>query len=78
MHMRKLLLLLFAVVFYAMQANAQQVVTGKVTDEKGSPLSEVSIVVKGTKTGTVSRNDGTYSLTVPASAKVLVFSYVHQ
>jgi TonB-linked SusC/RagA family outer membrane protein len=76
--MRKLLLLLFAFVFFAAQAMAQKVVTGKVTDDKGSPLGEVSVIVKGTKTGTVSKNDGTYSLTVPAGATTLVFSYVHQ
>jgi TonB-linked SusC/RagA family outer membrane protein len=76
--MRKLLLLLFAFVFFAAQAMAQKVVTGKVTDDKGAPLSEVSVIVKGTKTGTVTKSDGTYSLTVPAGATTLVFSYVHQ
>ena len=78
MHMRKLLLLLFAFVFFAVQAMAQKVVTGKVTDDKGAPLGEVSIIVKGTKTGTVSKSDGMYSLTVPSGATTLVFSYVHQ
>lgn len=76
--MRKLLLLLFAFVFFAVEAMAQKVVTGKVTDDKGAPLSEVSVIVKGTKTGTVTKSDGSYSLSVPAGATTLVFSYVHQ
>ena len=36
--MRKLYLLLMGVVFFAMQANAQRTITGKVTDEKGNPI----------------------------------------
>ncbi len=76
MHMRKLLLLLTGVVVFAIQAMAQRTVTGKVTDEKGNPLANVSIIVRGTSTGTTSKQDGTYSLLVPANAKALVFSSV--
>lgn len=52
-------------------------VTGKVTDEKGEPLPNVSIVVRGTNTGTATAADGTYSISVPANARVLVFSSVN-
>ncbi|MBM3415129.1 MAG: TonB-dependent receptor [Bacteroidetes bacterium] len=74
--MRKLYLLLLGVVFFAAQALAQRTVTGKVTDEKGNPLANVSVLVRGTTTGTTTKEDGTYSLTVPANAKALVFSSV--
>lgn len=74
--MRKLFLLLWGVVFFAFQALAQRTITGKVTDEKGAPLQNVSVMVRGTTTGTVTKADGTYSLAVPASAKALVFSAV--
>lgn len=74
--MRKLYLLLLGVVFFATQAMAQRTVTGKVTDEKGNPIANVSVVVRGTTTGTTTKEDGTYSLTVPANAKALVFSSV--
>ena len=74
--MRKLYLLLMGVVFFATQALAQRTVTGKVTDEKGSPLANVSVLVRGTTTGTTTKDDGSYSLTVPANAKALVFSAV--
>jgi TonB-linked SusC/RagA family outer membrane protein len=74
--MRKLFLLLWGVVFFAAQAMAQRIITGKVTDEKGNPVSNVSVLVRGTTTGTTTKADGTYSLEVPANAKALVFSSV--
>ena len=74
--MRKLYLLLMGVVFIATQALAQRTLTGKVTDDKGAPVSNASITVKGTKVGAVTKADGSYSLSVPATAKILVFSSV--
>jgi TonB-linked SusC/RagA family outer membrane protein len=75
--MRKLLLLLMAVVLAIGQLCAQQrTITGKVTDDKGAAVANASVVVKGTNTGTVTKSDGSYTLTVPANAKVLVFSSV--
>src|SRR5258705_10073333 len=76
MLMRKLFLLLWGVVFFAAQALAQRTISGKVTNEKGTPLQNVSVMVRGTTTGTITKADGTYSLTVPANAKALVFSAV--
>ena len=57
-------------------AIAQKTVTGVVTDETKSPLPGVSIVVKGTNVGTVSDVDGKFSLSVPESAKTLMFSFI--
>src|SRR5690606_34540129 len=51
-------------------------VTGKVTDDKGNPIPNASVLVKGTSTGTTTKTDGTYSLNVPAGATTLVFSSV--
>ncbi|TMI65963.1 MAG: TonB-dependent receptor [Bacteroidetes bacterium] len=74
--MRKIYLLLVGIVLFSQPLFAQKTVTGKVTDEKGDPLANVSIQVKGTNTGTTSKPDGTYSLLVPATGKVLVFTFV--
>ncbi|HSU26899.1 MAG TPA: SusC/RagA family TonB-linked outer membrane protein [Chitinophagaceae bacterium] len=74
--MRKLFLLLGSIVFFAVQALAQRTVTGKVTDEKGAPLPNVSVMVRGTTTGTVTKQDGSFTLIIPANAKALVFSSV--
>ncbi|TDE10506.1 SusC/RagA family TonB-linked outer membrane protein [Dyadobacter psychrotolerans] len=51
-------------------------ISGKVTDEKGDGLPGVSIIVKGTQTGSTTNVDGTYSLAVPDSKAVLIFSFV--
>ncbi len=59
-------------------ASAQRKITGKVTDSNGNPVPNASVVVKGTSVGTVTENDGSYSLTVPASGKILVFSSLNQ
>jgi len=50
-------------------------VSGKVTSEDGEPLPGVSVLVKGTSTGTATSADGTYQLTVPETA-TLVFSFI--
>ncbi len=56
---------------------AQKTITGIVTDANdGSVLPGVSVVVKGTTTGTVTDNNGAYSLKVPASATALLFSFI--
>jgi TonB-linked SusC/RagA family outer membrane protein len=51
-------------------------VTGRVTDEKGEGLPGVSVVVKGTTTGTATDVNGGYSLNVPDPNGTLVFSFV--
>jgi iron complex outermembrane receptor protein len=55
---------------------AQRTISGTVTDETGEALIGAYITVKGLSTGTVADIDGTYSLTVPAGSKVLVFSFL--
>lgn len=59
-------------------ANAQQkTITGKVTSsEDGSTVPGVSVAVKGTTLGTITNINGEYSLSVPADATTLVFSFV--
>jgi TonB-dependent starch-binding outer membrane protein SusC len=74
--MRKLLVALTVVLLFSGQLLAQKTITGTVTDDKGNPIPNVSVVVRGSNTGTVTKQDGSYSLTVSASAKALVFSSV--
>lgn len=75
--MRKLFLLLFGVVFFALQAMAQQrTITGKVIDEKGQPVANASVMVKGTTVGTTTKADGTFTLPVSASAEILTVSAI--
>jgi len=52
-------------------------ISGRVTSqEDGSPLPGVAILVKGTTVGTISDLDGNYTLSVPEDAQALVFSFV--
>ena len=58
-----------------LQAQEYQV-AGKVTESSGESLPGVNIVEKGTTSGTVTDEDGDYSLTVSGPEAILVFSYV--
>jgi TonB-linked SusC/RagA family outer membrane protein len=52
-------------------------ITGRVTDETGSPLSGVSVTLRGTNTGASTNTDGKYTINVPdLNAGVLVFTFV--
>lgn len=74
--MRKIVSLLSVLMLFASFALAQNRISGKVTDASGNPIPNVSVIVKGTSEGTVTHIDGSFSLSVPASAKKLVFSSI--
>ena len=76
--MKKLLLVSLCFLLSSMQIFAQgRTVTGKVTDkDDGGAIPGVSVVVKGTKIGVVTKADGTYTITVPATGKELQFSFI--
>lgn len=60
----------------SVQNQQTQSFSGKVTDSSGAPLPGVTIVIKGSTTGTVTNADGEYSLSDVSSDHVLVFSFV--
>ena len=74
---KPILLGAFACLFAIFSQAQTKTVTGKVTDSKdGSPLAGVSVVAKGTKAGTQTGEDGSFKVTIPASANTLVISSV--
>jgi hypothetical protein len=75
--MRKSFLFLLGFMFFSLVTFAQKKITGKVTDEQGNPLVGVSIVAKGTKFGGITDATGAYSISVPPSASVLIFSLLN-
>ena len=57
--------------------SAQQItVTGRVTDSSGDPIPWADVYQKGTSTGTVTDDDGSYSIKVSSSEAVLVASFI--
>lgn len=56
--------------------NRALIIRGKVVDDKGLPLSGVSIQLKGTGIGTVSGSEGGYSINAPDGDGTLVFSFI--
>jgi len=75
--MKKIVLLLGVFLLCTSLVFAQKTISGKVTSkDDGSALPGVTVVVKGTTTGTVTDNDGNYKLTVPATAVTLQFSFI--
>lgn len=69
-----LMLLLCLPVFTWAQSKT---VTGKITDAaNGIPVPGASVTAKGSRTGTSSQADGSFTLTIPASATTLTISGV--
>ncbi len=54
----------------------QRTISGKITDEPGEPLPGVTVLIKGTTTGTVSDFEGNYTIHGVSSDQILVFSFV--
>lgn len=67
-----LILLLFGLTVFAQQ----KVITGRVTDIDGNGIPGVSVLAKGSSSGTQSGSDGSYSLSVANDVSTLVFSSV--
>jgi TonB-linked SusC/RagA family outer membrane protein len=56
-------------------AQTERTVTGVVKDDTGETLPSATVVIKGTTKGTVTDFDGNYSLVVPSSETILVYSF---
>ncbi len=67
-------LLMLSLSLLSTSVRGQNTVTGQVTDQSGEALIGVTIMVKGTGTGSVTDFDGNYEISASAS-DTLVFSY---
>lgn len=75
--MRRLLMLMLGVLCTITQLLAQtRTVSGSVTDEKGAPIPNASVLIKGTNNGVTTAADGSFSINVPANANTLSISSV--
>ena len=76
--MRKIYCLSLLLLFATFSLIAQEsVITGKVTGTDNTPLAGVTVSVAGTRSQTTTDADGIYSITVPANATELVFTYIN-
>ncbi|MDS1032443.1 carboxypeptidase-like regulatory domain-containing protein [Porphyromonadaceae sp. NP-X] len=73
--MKKLLLLNF-LLFITLSVFSQNIqLQGVVVGQGNEPLPGVNVVVKGTTNGTITNNEGQFSINVPSTG-ILVISYV--
>lgn len=81
MTMRKLykhlsLTALLALFVASIAVGQERAISGTVTDETGSGMPGVNVLVKGTNIGTATSADGTFRLSVPSDQAVLVVSFI--
>ena len=75
--MRKFLLVLFSCAFVLSSWAQERTISGKVSSQDdGSGLPGVNVLLKGTSNGTVTDVEGNYKLAVPSSGGRLVFSFI--
>lgn len=67
---------IFLVLTHLSSFAQNKTITGKVTSTGNAPVEGVSVTVKGSQSGVVTKNDGSFSIPVPPGSVVLVFSSV--
>lgn len=76
-HFKKFLLLNLLLVLCLPEAFAQKTVSGRVTDaETGETLPGVNILILGKTKGTITNNDGSYTINMEEDENTLVFSFI--
>jgi len=73
---KKILSLLFLFAIFVSSALAQRTVTGIVSDDSGTPLPGVTIVIKGTAQGSVTDQNGRYGIDILDENSVLRYSFI--
>ncbi len=72
---RRFIQILSCLLFFCFSAYSQKMIRGKIIDaSEGTGIPGVSILVKGTTSGTSTQTDGTYALTLINSSATLVIS----
>ena len=57
-------------------AQQSKTIKGKVTDSSMSALPGATVIVKGASTGAITTANGTYEISVPVTAKTLIYSFI--
>ena len=72
----KFILPLLCVLLTQIAFSQNRIVTGKITDDKGSPVQGATVTVKGSKSGTATDANGSFRLSVDQNASTLVVTSV--
>ncbi|MDF2187184.1 TonB-dependent receptor [Paraflavitalea sp. CAU 1676] len=73
---KQITVLLFVLCTWCLASYAQTSIRGVVTDNTSkSPMAGATVLVKGSKTATITGNDGRYEITLPPKATTLVFQF---
>lgn len=67
---------LLALLVASIALGQERVVSGTVTDESGSAMPGVNVLIKGTNVGTATDANGQYRLSVPSDQSVLVITFI--
>ncbi len=70
---------IFLIIFgIALNASSQSIIiiSGKITDQQGKPVSFASVYLKNTTTGTSANSEGEYRLKLPAGKQELIFKAI--
>ena len=77
MHMRKLLLSCWGLLFLIISHAQTTTITGKITDEKdGTPIIGATIKAKGGKAVSITNSEGAFTIAIEAGIKFITISYV--
>ncbi len=74
--MKRSIFLLLIILCLSFWGFAQKKVSGIVTDSNGERMPGVTVVVKNTMVGTISGAKGEYSINMPESTTVIVYSFI--
>ncbi len=74
--MRKHLTMFLALLFSAGSLFGQGVVTGKVANTSGTPISGATILIQGTETGVSADAEGNFTINIPSNETTLIISAV--
>jgi hypothetical protein len=76
-NVRRIALLMLSMVLSLSFSFAQErTITGTVSAEGEGPAPGVNVLIQGTMIGTITDQNGAYTIKVPTAETVLVFSYV--
>ena len=73
---RLLMFFVFTMAIFVADAQEKRTVSGFVQDSSGTGLPNVSVLVKGTKKGSVTDNEGNFKISLSTSENVLEFSAI--